>query len=250
MMHLSVALLGASDPEMQAIGTILAGAGIPALRAVDSSGVPVNARTAYSDCHAPGTVDGAVLVVECDPTGVPNRITVDHHRPGDPGYGRPPAEYWEASSVGQVCELLGVSPTAEMRLVAAADHCLAHAYRGECPGVEPAALEEWRLADKAAFQGVPVESIREAVENAKRVLLAAPAVDIGGVAVRSLAATAPEMPEAASILGVPFTAVLVEHGVRKRVLMAAPPAAVEAFLAAATGSTYGDPARGFAGEYL
>src|SRR5690606_33702597 len=27
---------------------------------------------------------------------------IDHHRPGDPGYGRPPSEFLEASSIGQV----------------------------------------------------------------------------------------------------------------------------------------------------
>src|SRR5690606_7352832 len=29
-------------------------------------------------------------------------VRIDHHRPGDPGYGRPPAEFLAASSIGQV----------------------------------------------------------------------------------------------------------------------------------------------------
>src|SRR5690606_42081711 len=38
-------------------------------------------------------------------------------------------------------------------LAAAADHCLAAAYRGECPGVDPDALMRWRVESRAAFQG-------------------------------------------------------------------------------------------------
>lgn len=34
---------------------------------------------------------------------------------------------------------------ADVILVAAADHCLAAAYRGECPGVDPDTLMQWRL---------------------------------------------------------------------------------------------------------
>jgi hypothetical protein len=35
-------------------------------------------------------------------------------------------------------------------LAAAADHCLAAAYRGECPGVDPDALMRWRVAPSGA----------------------------------------------------------------------------------------------------
>src|SRR5690606_18888639 len=44
--------------------------------------------------------------VECAIAGVTGAIIIDHHRPGDPGYGRPPAEYWQASSLGQVFHAL------------------------------------------------------------------------------------------------------------------------------------------------
>src|SRR5690606_22285652 len=42
---------------------------------------------------------------------------------------------------------------------AAADHCLAAAYRGECPGVDPDALMRWRVAVRAAHQGRPVDEL-------------------------------------------------------------------------------------------
>src|SRR5690606_32246277 len=49
-----------------------------------------------------------VYLVECDvstPPGV-ERVVVDHHREGDPGYGRPPKDFMAASSIGQVIEHL------------------------------------------------------------------------------------------------------------------------------------------------
>src|SRR5690606_38859652 len=150
-----------------------------------------------------------VYAVECIDM-LPNNwwVRIDHHRPGDPGYGRPPAEFMAASSLGQViaelarrqnlpavwrCEEhvlerapngcvkgnpygpywhVGITPADASRrlswgellydhslvlprafvLAAAADHCLAAAYRGECPGVDPDALLRWRAWERAQFQ--------------------------------------------------------------------------------------------------
>jgi hypothetical protein len=103
-------------------------------------------------------------------------VIIDHHNPGDPGYGRSPAEFLPASSIGQVIAILGDDRIAINRhtlsaespqdlylvpagaladdsdpawclgtgfvptdivLTAAADHCLDAARRGECPGVDP-----------------------------------------------------------------------------------------------------------------
>src|SRR5690606_1931199 len=33
-------------------------------------------------------------------------VKIDHHRPGDPGYGQPPSKFLEASSIGQVIAVL------------------------------------------------------------------------------------------------------------------------------------------------
>jgi len=39
----------------------------------------------------------------------PDVIRLDHHRPGDAGYGRPPAEFLEASSIGQLVSYLAAN---------------------------------------------------------------------------------------------------------------------------------------------
>jgi hypothetical protein len=140
----------------------------------------------------------------------------------------------------------------EIVLTAAADHCLAAAYRGECPGVDPDELMRWRAASRAAFQRRTEAEVLADVERAIDTLRAAPRVTIAGVAVADLgdATTVPEAPEAACRAGVPFLATVTERdGRRKQVLQAAPAEVVSAWMAEHPGS-YGDPARGFAGRYL
>src|SRR5690606_18322240 len=67
----------------------------------------------------------------------------------------------------------------EVVFAAAADHCLAAAYRGECPGVDPTALMVWRAETRAAFQGRSVEDILADVERARQALRKAPRIDLG-----------------------------------------------------------------------
>lgn len=206
-------ILGAPDPEMQAIEDLGRQVGAKIRYALSARGSRVRADEAYQAValDAPLPSDGTVYAVECDgPAIPPDAIRIDHHRPGDPGYGRPPAEFLPASSIGQViaelarlgpeirdgrlvvgllpwratsCDytaLAGVqwarahwsddprdhwegwivaarssdrerggAPWASIPydywLAAAADHCLAAAYRGECPGVDPDALMRWRV---------------------------------------------------------------------------------------------------------
>lgn len=195
----------------------------------------------------------------------PRWVVLDHHRPGDPGYGRSPAEYWSASSLGQLCKELALEnkvlpgpwvkgewiPPKELMFVAAADHCLEAAYRGACPGVDPDALMAWRAESRAVFQKRPVEDVLADVGRARELLRArvgaAGFADLRGESV-------PELPEAAAREGIPFLGTVRERdGREKVVLQAAPPALVARFLAGelVPGLTgyYGDPARGFAGGY-
>src|SRR5690606_38968626 len=78
------------------------------------------------DPTAPGDVAGedyTLYCVECAPTAR-DRVQIDHHRPGDPGYGRPPAEFLPASSLGQViAELarLGLLPWERVGLMSYED---------------------------------------------------------------------------------------------------------------------------------
>lgn len=147
---------------------------------------------------------------------------------------------------------------AEIRLTAAADHCLGAAYRGDVPGVRPEVLGVWRAETRAAFQGRPVEDILRDVEAAREWLAMVPRVPLGGVEVADMrsAGDVPELPEAAARDGVAFVAIPKPgRDGPKVVLQAAPTEAVEAFLrgegpAAGLVRLYGAPARGFAGGYF
>lgn len=183
-------------------------------------------------------------------------IVVDHHRPGDPGHGRPPVEFLVASSIGQVLAILGREATQEQRLVAAADHCLAAAYRGECPGVDPDELMRWRVTSRAAFQGRTEAEILADVEHARQILRESGKTDAGaaGYYADMRGQHVPELPEAAAREGIPFlSAIRDRDGREKVVLQAAPADLVSAFLdcriVPGLVDIYGDPARGFAGGY-
>lgn len=113
-------ILGAADPEMAAIEALLRECGERVEHATvhrDGSRRRVTPGEAYAPDVAIGSdirgLDVTAYAVECTPVvlfgspvegidwaGVAHRI--DHHRPGDPGYGRPPAEFLSASSIGQV----------------------------------------------------------------------------------------------------------------------------------------------------
>jgi hypothetical protein len=122
-------VLGAADPEMQAIEALLRAAGEKFAYATTAAGRchPGNAykadrlvavfggdpvREELRPVDLPRT--GQVVLVECDlpgcfcraeenPEGFMGEVTViDHHRPGDTGYSRGPEEFLTASSVGQV----------------------------------------------------------------------------------------------------------------------------------------------------
>ena len=251
-------ILGAPDPEMGAIERLLRQCGEQIIYATDESGRRVHPGNAYR-CPVPEVPEGAtVYAVECVDVLPEGWVRIDHHRPGDPGYGLPPEEFMSASSIGQVIAELartgalrravqdeithwmadnrGLLPAAEYNKMlrtqwfwtrqnmpgpnpyasdgtiargvswlydgyavavrqndfyfdhrvalipppliytAAADHCLAAAYRGECPGVDPDALMRWRVEQRAAHQGRSVEEVLADVERAREALMDAPVV--------------------------------------------------------------------------
>lgn len=172
-----------------------------------------------------------------------------------------PVLRWRAGNVYGETEI-----PVEHVLAAAADHCLAAAYRGQCPGVHPDQLMRWRAETRAAFQKRPVEEVLADVERARQILreAVAPRDMDGAVAPEGhgiylefadlRGRQIPELPEAAAREGIPFLADVTERdGRKKAVLQAAPPELVERFLSGELipGLTglYGDPARGFAGGY-
>jgi hypothetical protein len=302
-------ILGAPDPEMELIEHILrraeedvayatiAGARVRA----DDAYLADGARRRPWDADVPVS-SSPMILVECAFTSPPRGdegeiVVIDHHRPGDPGYGRPPAEYLSASSIGQVASLLwrcslcgavldlhdrsgpdgdpirGFDSTIdlwpdhrpsraladEIMLAAAADHCLAAAYRGECPGVEPDALMRWRAYSRARFQKRPVGAVLVDIERARAALREAPELVLGpGITARNMIGQkVAELPEASAREGLCFVSegLPSPDGRAKVVCQSGSPEQIRAFMdawAPAHGlvDIYGDPARGFAGGYM
>jgi hypothetical protein len=136
-------VLGAADPEMERIASLLRDAGESYVHAT-IAGRRVRAGDAYRADLPDEAISAAcagctIYLVECvrpmaewsgrpaevrysgRPGGV---VIIDHHRLGDPGYGVPPAQFLIGSSLGQVlAELarLGVLVAREWREIVAAD---------------------------------------------------------------------------------------------------------------------------------
>lgn len=96
-------VLGAPDPEMTLIEALLRDHGEEVIHALDDRGERVHPGNAYR-CPIPVVPEGSTAyAVECiDVLPEEGWVRIDHHRPGDPGYGRPPSEFLPASSIGQV----------------------------------------------------------------------------------------------------------------------------------------------------
>jgi hypothetical protein len=220
---------------------------------------PSTAYKADGTSHYLGDQAGDLIFVECQVSGLTPKMVIDHHRPGDPGYGMLPEKFWQASSLGQVFSLLGLEPSEEDRIVAAADHCLSHAYRWRCPGVNPDALRRWRTASRAAFQGVSEDEIRRKVDAALETLAHLPHVAVAGQMVANAIGlpSIPEAPEAVAISGTALLYSMLDKGTgRTKVgLLGAEPETIRAWMEMAPQKwglidIYGDPARGYAGGYL
>lgn len=254
-------VLGANDPEMQEIENILKSHRQEFVYAT-KDGRRVHAGNAYEADNLKISKEkkreSMIVFVECEPEGIKADVIIDHHRPGDYGYGRPPADYWEASSIGQAHNLLGLTPSKNSILAAAADHCLAHAYAGKCPNVEPSDLMEWRVNCRAAFQKRNALEIKEDIEEARVEIANLDAVlicdhvfkDARGKHIK-------ELPEASARDGVMVMYSLVDRnsGKTKVGVLSGTKEGLEAWMNWARSqkdleNVYGDPARGYAGVYV
>ncbi len=260
-------VLGASDPEMSAIERLLLEQNVPFMHAKANGKrvYPANAYAAATPPQVRGMLQrhGRVFLVECIDVAPDGAIRIDHHRVGDPGYGKPPARYWQASSLGQTVtaldELLPVAIplTPELQMIAAADHCLGAAYRGRCPGVEPEALFRWHLASRAAFLHQSETQVLGAIEAAQAALHAAARVELApGICVADMRDRSyPELPLAAARAGVCcISQVTARDGRTKIGCLVGSPVEVESFMrtwapAHQLTGIYGDAIRGFAGAY-
>lgn len=266
--HGALFVLGAADPEMHAIEGLLDEVRAPYVVATVGR-KRVHPGNAYRAAMPPAAMaalrDGRdVYLVECIGDAPRAARRIDHHRPGDPGYGQPPAGFWAASSLGQTVAALrmhlarDIAVTPGMRLVAAADHCLGAAYRGECPGVEPEALLAWHVASRAAFEQRSVSALLRDMEASRLALRCAPRVslapDIQVADMRTQAA--PELLLAAAREGqCCLSAVRARDGRTKIGCLVGSPLQVSAFMqswapAQHLVDIYGDPVRGFAGAYV
>ena len=176
-------VLGARDPEMDAVGRLALSARLDVVWA-RKAGKPVGYDQMYAaDSPAPGP---GQLWVECCPPGGKSDIDfADHHEPGDPGFGRPPDEFWEASSLGQVWARLrpGESPPEALLVTAAADHCPQAAYRGECRGVDPGQVVARSAEQIAESTGATVAEVLASVYRRIHAMQAARPRQVAGARV-------------------------------------------------------------------
>lgn len=121
---MTIWVTGAPDPEMEKVKNILCDAGETVVQAT-TEGTPVHPGNAYratgaANRNGPVDIHGEnVILVECgfipfcdengcsheghpQPPFVEVEAVIDHHRPGDPGYGRKPEDFLVSSSLGQV----------------------------------------------------------------------------------------------------------------------------------------------------
>lgn len=268
-----VFVLGAPDPEMEEIERVVKAAGFevryamcremrtrwdPANGRSDNdpetvSKVRVRAEKAYDadSIDAPIPKGAQLFFVECDVLGLNCDVLIDHHRPGDPGYEKEPSLYLESSSLGQTLKHLGIEPTEQQKIIAAADHCPTQAYQGMCPGVSPEDLRNWRTATRAARRGVTPEEMERTILLAKKRLEAAERIHIEGQALPWVADRKGEITEASARFNIPFAyAEPTASGRVKMGIMGAAPEIIRTWMReCGLSNVYGDPIRGFAGGY-
>lgn len=281
-----VFILGAPDPEMNAIECVLRELNAHVVYA------GTKAETGVVRCHPGNAYATNVAIndmgeetplsftkipvwVECFPPksiypGSPH-CRLDHHNPGDWGYGQPSAQFWEASSIGQLWYYLqgwGFGPAfldslkgfKDKYYIAAGDHCPSHAFKGRCPGIDPRKLFEMRAEQSAAFNkmepGEWIAAVLAAVERLEQ----APTFRFGGEDVAIVEEEIPLLNHASLVAGRPVQYRMPGNARDPRTkigLLGGDFMCVKEWMEYA-GSVnglqlvgiYGDPARGYAGGYV
>jgi len=169
--------LGHRDAEMDRIIFHANMSGVPFIF-LTSKNTLCDARNAYAADWIYTARQTKVVVIEGQEIKVPrikktrktektrDIISIDHHRLNiDPGASMGPDEYWKASSLGQLCKLLGHKPNEEDLTIAAADHCLAAAVQGECPGVYGPDVVYHRIHEIAAEFNLDSHAVEMRVQS-------------------------------------------------------------------------------------
>lgn len=260
-----VFVLGAQDPEMRAIERVLSASGISFGHAAVQHR-RCNSSSAYdADSVVLVGNDGVhrqfllrptqdVAFVECGVRGHNPVLHIDHHNPGDPGFGVEPANYMKGSSLGQVLAYCEIKPTEDHRLLCAADHCLTAAYQNQCPGVDPDELLFMRSAWQAKMTyrtlGDTMTSILEAAKQVK----ARYDNKVGAAIFPDPTRMPADLPEGAAYAGYPVRyRSLSLDGTLKEMLKGGSTDQIQQFMdehQQLGRKVYGNPYRGYAGAYL
>ena len=271
-------ILGCPDPEMNRIEEILKEHGCSVQYAM-KDGKRCHPGNAYQADNIyvffglqedPIDIVGmSIVLVECQPAGVADFVRVDHHRPGDPGYGQPASQYWLASSLGQIYTLLGIHEIPhEDKILAAMDHSPAGAIRGECPGVSAQEVLDRKVAEVARGTKSSPEEVMERIGHYRAMLESAPKIEMAGQVLKDLRSEYLGEGYSLSLLAAQAAALAGGHTalLRHRDAMGKPekwsvsghatPETVNAFMmwgpknGLVKESMYGVPERGYAGGYL
>ena len=265
----TVAIVGAGDHEMESICSLLKKHNIAIAYALNENGFRVNAKQAYSSTKAiiadsiknidSGLIFNAedwenILFVECTQKDLPRVLVADHHNEGDPGFGKDYNHYWEASSLGQVCNILNEKECSSKRLVAAADHCLTDAYAGRCVGVDPDELFYARAAWKAKYLGITQSEALKLILAAEEVVKNAYCEKENAAIFTDTNSLPKFLPEAAAKLGVPIMYNdFLDGGIVKQMAKGFSEKDIEKLMSKWSSlgyEVYGNPKRGYAGSYI
>lgn len=186
-------VLGSPDQEMNAIEFVLMYLDIPYGYAIENLPKGSGTRRVRSNAAYDKNVglrirkpwvdkkNSFVVTVECNvPVWLHTSKRIDHHKEGDAGYDCDHLNFWKGSSLGQVIDFLEECKidtseaqrmyNEDMIIVAAADHCPAHAAAGECPGVDVEAFREYRYRNAARRSEKPIEAVRREIQRSIAVL--------------------------------------------------------------------------------
>lgn len=253
-------VLGAKDPEMKTIETILSNMNMNYSYLTEN----VTPQNAYKE----GTVvdkdqNEFLVAIECKVKNCD--FLIDHHNPGDYGYGKSPNQFWKASSIGQLWNFLikhdfiysNEEIHSDFIIVAAADHCLSAAYQGLCPGVSPQDVFNFRISSRSKYQNIDSTLLLSRIKDAQNEIKNSPYFPLDfGVSVKDMRRIQPipELVEASMLENVEYISGPLINNNQVKFTCSGKPNTVNAFLKWANSNflicSYGDPNRGFAGAYL